>query len=90
MAVVLAVGFLVAVFLAEVAGLVVFFSSLTPAALATLARADLRRLAVAFLSRPFLTAVSNSLWALLRVAVLGFGINSLVADLISRLIPMLR
>ena len=39
MAVVLAVGFLLAVFLAEVAGLVVFFSSLTPAALATLARA---------------------------------------------------
>lgn len=39
------------------------YASLTPAALAALASDALRRLAVFFLSKPFLTALSSSLWA---------------------------
>ena len=76
-------------FLAPVAGLAVDFlvvGSLTPAVLAILAREALRREAVFFLSRPFLTALSSSDWALLRVEAVGLALNSLVADLMDFLI----
>ena len=59
-------AFLVLVLVVEVdlaTGFVAFLvaESLTPDSLATFARLDLRRLAVAFFRRPFLTAVSSSL-----------------------------
>lgn len=76
-------GFVVVVFLAAVAGL-------TPASLACLAMAALRRDAVFFLIKPFLTALSSSLWALAAVSAVGLAANALLAVLISFLIPTLR
>ena len=51
------------------------YASLTPAALAALASDALRRLAVFFLSKPFLTALSSSLWAWLSSEGLGAGLD---------------
>lgn len=85
-------GFFAAVFLVAAGLVAVFFvvDGCTPAALAVLARFALRRAAVFFLIRPFLTALSSSLCVFDRVAALGFAANALVADLISFLIPTLR
>src|SRR5690606_10747805 len=65
-------------------------SSLTPASFATLARFALRRAAVFFEIRFFLTAVSISLCAAERPAAVGFSRNDLTAFLMSRLVPTLR
>lgn len=89
-------GFLVAGFLAVVAlavgfAAVAFFAAgLTPAFLATLTSADLRREAVAFLISFFLTAVSISLCAALRLSLVGLAMNDFMALLMSRLMPTLR
>ena len=90
--------FLAAVFLAAAgflvaAGLVAGFlaaSKVTPAFLAILLNALFRRAAVFFLIRPFLTAVSISLWAAESVLALGAAEKALTAVLISFLIPILR
>lgn len=76
-------GFLAVAFLAPA-------SSLTPAFLAIFAKLALRRAAVFFLIKPFLTAVSSSLWAALRPFADGLARKVLVASLISRLMPTLR
>lgn len=60
--------------------LVVF--SLTPAFFARADNLDLRLAAVFFLIKPFLTAVSISLWAVLSPAADGFAIKALVASFI--------
>lgn len=94
-----AAGFLVAVDLVVVFAVVfagalaagfLVASSLTPAFFAIAERALLRRAAVFFFSRFFLTAVSSSLWAAASVAALGSAMKALTADLMSRLIPILR
>lgn len=61
-------------------------AGLTLADLASLWRADLRRAAVFFLMRPFLTALSSSDWALDRVAAAGDFWKSLRDCLMSFLI----
>lgn len=88
-----AAGFLAGA-LAAAGFAVVFFAVvaviLTPASLAILCRPLLRRAAVFFLIKPFLTAVSSSRCAAAKVSAVGLTINALVADLISFLIPMFR
>ncbi len=59
------------------------------AALANLAREALRREAVFFLSKPFLTALSYSDWALAMFAGVGLALKALRAVLISLLISLL-
>lgn len=82
----LATGFLAAAGLAAFLVAVIF----TPAALAVLARADLRRAAVALAMRFFLTAVSISLCALLSPSLVGFARKLLTALLISRFVETFR
>lgn len=53
--------------------------------LASLARADLRREAVFFLRRSFLTALSYSLWTFLMFSAEGSALKALRASLMSRL-----
>lgn len=82
-----ATGFLVA------AGFAVVFvavAGFTPAALAAFASPDLRRAAVFFLIRPFLTALSISLCAFDNVSAAGVATKAFVAVLMSFLIPTLR
>jgi hypothetical protein len=81
-----AAGFAV-VFAAVFGAAFLVILSLTPADFATFDRLALRRAAVFFLIRPFLTAVSSSLTAADRVVAVGFAMNAFVADLISFLIP---
>ena len=65
-------------------------SSLTPACLAILDNEALRRAAVFFFSRFFLTALSSSLCAFDRFLEFGSARKLFVADLISFLIEILR
>lgn len=74
-------GFLGAVFLAA--------SSLTPAALAMAWSLALRREAVFFFKRSFLTALSYSDWILDKVSEEGLVLKALRAALMSFLIPLL-
>ena len=67
----------------------VYYASLTPAALAMACNLALRREAVFFLRRFFLTALSYSDWALLRVSGVGLDLKVLKATLMSFLIPLL-
>ena len=95
LAVFLVVDFLVAGFLvvsaflagaAFLAAGLADFSTLTPAALASLAKLALRREAVFFSIGPFLAAISYSLWALERLAEVGLDLKVLTASLIAFLI----
>jgi hypothetical protein len=79
----LAGAFLVAGFLAGALAAAFLASSFTPAFFAAAASADLRREAVFFLIRPFLTALSSSLCAVERVSALGAATKALTAALIS-------
>ena len=88
------VAVLVAVFLAEVsafgaASVLALGATLAPAAFAILARLALRRLAVFFLIRPFLAALSYSDCAFEAFAAVGFSLNALRAALIAFLISTL-
>lgn len=87
----LAAGFLVVVLAAGflAAGLAALAAGLAPAALAILTAAALRREAVFFFIRSFLTALSYSDWSLARFSAVGLALNALRADLIARLISWL-
>ena len=54
--------------------------------LASLARRDLRREAVFFFNKPFLTALSYSLWIFFMFSAEGLALKALRADLMSFLI----
>lgn len=88
----LATGFLAAAGFAVTAGFAAFLEApiFTPASLATLAKADLRRAAVALGIKFFLTAVSISLCALLRPSLVGFARKILTAPLMSRFVETFR
>lgn len=64
-------------------------AGLTPAALAILASADLRREAVFFDIKSFLTALSYSDWAALRASEEGLALKALKAVLIAFLMAWL-
>lgn len=59
---------------------------LAPADLANLARLALRREAVFFFRRPFLTALSYSDWILAMASLVGLSLKIFKADLMSFLI----
>ena len=62
--------------------LTAFFSAL-PSSLAIFARRDLRREAVFFFKRPFLTALSYSLWIFFMFSAVGLALKFLRAVLIA-------
>ena len=72
-----------------VASVLALGAALVPAAFAILARLALRRLAVFFLIRPFLAALSYSDCAFEAFAAVGFSLNALRAALIAFLISTL-
>ena len=62
------------------------FFSPALSSLAILAKRDLRREAVFFLSKPFLTALSYSLWIFFMFSAVGLALKFLRAVLIAFLI----
>lgn len=78
-------GYFVAFLIAFLAPLTAFFSTLL-SSLESLARRALRREAVFFFKRPFLTALSYSLWIFFMFSAVGFALKFLRAVLIAFLI----
>lgn len=78
----LVTGFLTVVFVA--------FASLTPADLACIANWRFLRAALFLCIKPFLTALSIVLWALLRAWLFGLARNRLTASRKTRLVLLLR
>ena len=82
-------GALVALAVLDLEAGFLMVSSFTPAAEAIAWSLALRREAVFFLRRCFLTALSYSDWAFARVSTVGLDLKALRAALMSFLIPLL-